>query len=409
MHIIIFENPSTHNFYPITLTRPSLDIFCGGTTLYNLLHRFFPKARFSFIVRDYLHQVVAETFKPAKVLSDKILMIDGSVVPEARVIAKLAREVYKGRDFVIKQGVKIIVAFFSCKSIDFQPAKLNRLKINQINDLLAILKLSKTRLPIRTFNHLWEIIVFNSEILRDNLDYLRQGLKQYKPKVYVGKNVKIAEQVVLDTASGPIIISDGTQIDSLVVLRGPLYIGKNCLVKSFAEIKASSSIGDVCKMGGEIEASIIQSYSNKQHYGYLGHAYVGSWVNLGAGTTNSDLKNTYGPLKMQGQATGQIFLGCVIGDYSKTAIGTLIYTAKVIGVNSMLYGTVVQDVPSFTNHAIELIECPLEVAWKMQKAMRARRGLNTNFSQRHILSEVYKTTAQNRKATGVHGGKLVIK
>jgi len=152
----------------------------------------------------------------------------------------------------------------------------------------------------------------------------------------------------------------------------------------------------------------MQGYTNKQHYGYLGHAYVGSWVNLGAGTTNSDLKNTYGEIKINGRSTGQQFMGCVIGDYSKSAIGTLIYTGKIIGVNSLLYGTIKNNVPSFTNAAGKLIECPLVVAWKMQQAMFKRRNIKVTLPYRRLLQFVYKLTTVERQQAAVEVGKLVI-
>ena len=104
-----------------------------------------------------------------------------------------------------------------------------------------------------------------------------------------------------------------------------------------------------------MEAAVVEPYSNKQHHGFLGHSYLGSWINLGAGTCNSDLKNTYGTVNMEypggKAATGMQFLGCVMGDYSKTAINTGIFTGKVIGVCSMMYGFVTSNVPSYVNYA----------------------------------------------------------
>ena len=122
-----------------------------------------------------------------------------------------------------------------------------------------------------------------------------------------------------------------------------------------AALKDGVSLGHTVKIGGEVEASVIEPYTNKQHHGFLGHSYLGSWINLGAGTCNSDLKNTYGKINIQyGEqkvATGMQFLGCIIGDYSKTAINTSIFTGKVIGVCSMMYGFVTSNVPSYVNYA----------------------------------------------------------
>src|SRR5262249_41021277 len=138
-------------------------------------------------------------------------------------------------------------------------------------------------------------------------------------------------------------------------LAGPVHLGGSCRVLEHAALKHAVALGHTTKIGGEIEASIVEPFSNKQHHGLLGRSYLGSWVNLGAGTCNSDLKNTYGTVNMEYQgrkvATGMQFVGAIVGDYSKSAINTGIFTGKVIGVCSMLYGFVTTNVPSFVNYA----------------------------------------------------------
>ena len=146
-----------------------------------------------------------------------------------------------------------------------------------------------------------------------------------------------------------------------------------------AAIKDGVSLGHTTKIGGEIEGSVIEPYTNKQHHGFLGHSYLGSWVNLGAGTCNSDLKNTYGQVNMEywGQrvATGMQFIGTIVGDYAKTAINTGIFTGKTVGACSMLYGFVTTNVPSFVNYARlfgQVTEAPVDVMVATQARMFAR-------------------------------------
>ena len=126
-------------------------------------------------------------------------------------------------------------------------------------------------------------------------------------------------------------------IEPFTILNGPLFIGKDCLIKSHSRI-ANSIINHHCKISGEIHSSIFQPYSNKAHHGFLGHSFVGSWVNLGAGTTTSNLKNNYSnvSIKWNGELidTGSIFFGSIIGDHVKTAIGTNLNTGTVIGMGS---------------------------------------------------------------------------
>ncbi len=116
-----------------------------------------------------------------------------------------------------------------------------------------------------------------------------------------------------------------------------------------SSIKDVTAVGAGCKVGGEVEATVIEPHSNKQHHGFLGHSWVGQWVNLGAGTSTSDLKNTYGMVRVYYRGarveTRMQFLGSIIGDFSKSAVNTSLFTGKIVGVSSMLYGTVTTNVP----------------------------------------------------------------
>ena len=226
--------------------------------------------------------------------------------------------------------------------------------------------------------------------------------------VTLGKNVVLEPNVFFDTSEGDITIGEGTKIKANVVLRGPLSIGKNCVISTFAEI-SRSQIGDVCKIGGEVTNCVIGSYSNKAHHGFLGHSHVGQWVNIGAGTSVSNLKNTYSTVVVGGIDTGETFFGCIIGDYVKTAINTSIFTGKVIGASAHLYGTVTEDVPAFTSHvsAGNMYELPLAIAVKVQKAMMKRRGFTFTDTDQKFFEKLFKATAVDRKKAKVKKGKLL--
>jgi glucose-1-phosphate thymidylyltransferase len=190
-------------------------------------------------------------------------------------------------------------------------------------------------------------------------------------------------------------------------LSGPVHVGRGARVLEHAALKDGVAIGHTAKIGGEVEASIIEPYTNKQHHGFLGHSYLGSWINLGAGTCNSDLKNTYGPVNMEyhGQrvATGMQFVGAIIGDYAKTAINTGIFTGKTIGVCSMVYGFVTTNVPSFVNYARlfgQVTEAPVEVMVATQRRMFERRGVAQRPCDIQILRDMYDLTIPERKRSG---------
>ena len=183
-----------------------------------------------------------------------------------------------------------------------------------------------------------------------------------------------------------------------------MIVGADSSVLPQAVIGTHTAAENNCKLGGEISCSIISAFSNKAHFGFLGHSYLGSWVNLGAGTTNSNLKNTYGEINLEhgGQriATGMQFLGCLIGDYSKTAIGTNIFTGKMVGACAMLYGTITENVPSFVNYAKQfgkMTSISPKVASTIQARTYARRGITQNETDRHLLNELYKITQSDRE------------
>ena len=254
-----------------------------------------------------------------------------------------------------------------------------------------------------------EIILIKKNLEKD-LTVLIKGKKQVKKNVYFGTNVKLEPNVFFDTSDGKILINDNTKIKANAVLRGPLIIGKNCIVNSFTEISCSR-IGDVCKIGGEIDQVIMKSYSNKQHYGYLGHSYVGSWVNIGGGTSIATLKNTYTNIKVGGIDTGTQFFGCIIGDYVKIALNTSVFCGKVIGESAHLYGTVAIDVPAFTSHisSEKLYELPLNLAIDIQKTMMQRRNLQFTEKDAENFKKLFKQTAGERTKLKVKKGKLSFK
>jgi bifunctional N-acetylglucosamine-1-phosphate-uridyltransferase/glucosamine-1-phosphate-acetyltransferase GlmU-like protein len=162
-------------------------------------------------------------------------------------------------------------------------------------------------------------------------------------------------------------------------------------------------------VGGEVENTILQGFSNKYHTGFIGHSIIGEWVNLGAGTVNSDLKNTYGKVKIKIDKkrvdTGSSKVGCFIGDHAKTSIGTQLYTGIKIGVAAHAHGFVTEDVPSFTIWAESLgaknVELILQSAIETQKRVFARRGVKQTREDIQLLETLFKITVKDRKEVGV--------
>ncbi len=172
--------------------------------------------------------------------------------------------------------------------------------------------------------------------------------------IRLGRDVELSAGCVIDASKGPVVLAEGVTIGSNAVIQGPCYIGPASIISPLATIRPGVSIGPMCKIGGEVSLTIFLGHANKGHEGFFGHSYVGRWVNIGAGTTTSNLKNTYGEITLRRgsveMSTGRRFLGSLIGDHSKTAILTRLIGGTYIGYCSMLAasGAAPRFVPSYT-------------------------------------------------------------
>ncbi|MEJ2541919.1 MAG: hypothetical protein P8188_18455, partial [Gemmatimonadota bacterium] len=194
----------------------------------------------------------------------------------------------------------------------------------------------------------WELVSRNAEALTEDLLHL-YGAEGVGPgaadrvgdgPVTMAAGASVGPGVILDTRDGPVRLEDGVQVQGPARLTGPLHLGPGCRV--FGGHLSRLSAGPVCKLRGEIDTSVLLGFVNKAHDGYLGHALAGRWVNLGALTTNSDLKNDYGPVRVELPSgtvdTGLAKVGVFLGDHVKTGIGTVLNTGSVVGAGTNVFG-----------------------------------------------------------------------
>jgi UDP-N-acetylglucosamine diphosphorylase/glucosamine-1-phosphate N-acetyltransferase len=260
-----------------------------------------------------------------------------------------------------------------------------------------------------TVRHLWELVDMNPEMISREFPDINKALKNWgkvdskvsiinKAAVAVMPEAVVAPGVIIDATEGPVIIERGAIIDPLTYIKGPVYIGPNCRIVG-GKIREGCSFGPVCRVGGEVEESILLGYDNKYHEGFLGHAYLGEWVNLGAMTTNSDLKNNYSSISVMVNGntvdTGRIKVGCFMGDHTKTGIGTLLNTGIVIGFSCNLYGGALftdKSIKSFSwGTPGDIVEYKLEKA--IQTAANSMRRRNVEFGPLHekLFGYIFKS------------------
>ena len=204
------------------------------------------------------------------------------------------------------------------------------------------------------------------------------------------------DNVVIDDSKGPIFISESAIIEPFVTINGPVFIGKNCLIKSHSTI-SNSIINHSCKVAGEINSSIFQPYSNKAHEGFLGHSFIGSWVNLGAGTTTSNLKNNYSNVSVKWDGdlvdTESIFFGSIVGDHVKTAIGTNLNTGTVIGMGSNVVSQSFPPryIPPFSFYYKEKIaKISFDDFCETAEKAMSRREKSLSLEEKNRLHNIYK-------------------
>lgn len=406
MSIVLFEDEHVGALDPIALGKPAFAITCGGYRLFDIVDQL--GLPVSAYVRPHVREVAAADFPRYAIDQPRIpgakLWINARLVPSVRTLAGLRDLWSAGKGTVVRQGESVAAALVPDTAK--QPSIGERLPSASDFDGLG---LTVGQLELRIFEYPHDIVRHHLTTFAENLEHriARGAYQEQSAGVYLAADAKLGQYCVTDTRRGPIVVESGAEIGPYCYLSGPVYVGAGARVLEHAALKDAVSIGHTAKVGGEVEASIIERYTNKQHHGFLGHSYLGSWINLGAGTCNSDLKNTYGQVNMEYRgtkvATGMQFVGAIVGDYAKTAINTGIFTGKTIGACSMVYGFVTTNVPSFVNYARlfgQVTEVPVEVMASTQRRMFERRRVTQRPVDIQLLHDMYELTRHERQRSG---------
>ena len=419
--VALFEDSNWLNFAPITLTRPTFDIKVGAKSYFEECLR----APDFLLTREYLAGTVRQRHPECLVnphsADEDTIFVNGLLHPGSISLDRFAGTRYT---FAITYEGRLLVGRLSRKAREYLSAcvaggrriNLKKLEVQKSTEL-------GMQDPKGLLSDPWDLILNLENSLSLQVadpgpgpTDVPSGVKVLgSGRVVIGEGAQIEDGTVLDTTKGGIYIGSQARI-SPSRITGPTYIDSLTQVKQFSIIE-TSYLGFNCRISGEVEHSVVMDHTNKAHSGFLGHSYVGEWVNIGAMSTTSDLKMTYGNVKMDDGSgkkidSGTNKLGSFFGDMCKTSIGTLIYSGRRIGVSSHLHGLVSHDVPSFTIYGSTIgssnVELELKSAIETQRKVMSRRNQKMSKAHEELIESVFLLTAEQRKKKRIRRGKFSI-
>jgi UDP-N-acetylglucosamine diphosphorylase/glucosamine-1-phosphate N-acetyltransferase len=407
MRVCLFEDRGVPDLEPLILTRPVFELLCGWTSLADKQYRHFAASARGALIRPHLVPVYRRrhpdvAVQAAWMQTGPTLLVNGRWLPPSGTCGDLSAPC------VGMVGDQAAYALL-------EPDSLAAVSPDTIDDCVARWKAS---LPRREaggvfLQNLWDVVQNNGEqIIQDWEAAGPHGLAADgllalvgpRERLVLDPTARIDPLVVADTTAGPVIIEREAVITAFTQLEGPCVIGPKTQVHG-AKIRAGTTLGPSCRIGGEVDASIVQGHSNKYHEGFLGHAYLGEWVNLGAGTQNSDLRNDYGEVSMtvNGRVvgTGMTKVGCFLGDHTKTGLGTLLNTGTNVGVfcNLLPGGLLPKYIPSFGSWWNQtLIENgDVEALLHTAAQVMHRRGVAFTEEHANLYRTLFDQTAAERR------------
>jgi UDP-N-acetylglucosamine diphosphorylase / glucose-1-phosphate thymidylyltransferase / UDP-N-acetylgalactosamine diphosphorylase / glucosamine-1-phosphate N-acetyltransferase / galactosamine-1-phosphate N-acetyltransferase len=424
--IVVFEDERWTAFAPVSQTRHLAQLIVGPDTILQGLAAKADDGELALAGRDYLKDVVREETKLEynAPLDAWALLVNGRINPSLDLERWTSRR--GGGGFVVMDRGQVAIASLGAEANEILFSEDGTVSQASLISLTKGLERMESPEPL-LFAYPWEMMANNGAAIeasaaREGLKAVKAGraakkqragdasrqkggkvskAKKAKGRLIVSQDAQVDDFVSLDTSRGPIIIEERVHIESFSKVSGPCFIGRDTVLHA-ALVREGTTIGENCRIGGEIENSIIYPYTNKAHLGFLGHAIVGSWVNLGAGSVTSDLKNTYGTVKVKrgGERvdSGLVKLGPMIGDMAKVSIGTMVYGGNSIGVSARCGGLVDRDVPDF----VQLIggtasELRLDALMITQSRMMERRGLSLSDARKRLIEYLHRTSVKEEE------------
>lgn len=358
LSLILFDDEVSAKWEPFALTRPGGELVLGTMSLRARAERVFGTRCVAHLAADHLRGFEEGDAPPVLGYGDAPAEGDRLFLSARAVPAWGSGEVWKerrGGPGALLVGDEV-VGWFAPDGSPSPDAEFFRCPGQVLDRTGAVV------LPGKTVGPVWELMTLTpAQIAEDVAGLFPDAATPPLPQgayvfgahpVVVGDGVIVEPGVVFDTSGGPVWLDDRSHVKAFTRIAGPVYVGRGSIV--LGGTIEQSSIGPVCRIRGEFAESICLGWVNKAHDGHIGHAYLGAWVNLGAETTNSDLKNNYSTVRLwtpDGDAdTGEVKVGCFLGDHVKTGIGLLLNTGTVVGAGSNLFGAAMPPkyVPPFS-------------------------------------------------------------
>ena len=424
MRCVLFDRSESlrGNFYPLSLSRPVWELRVGFESLGKKLVAKLGAEDVACFVPDYMAAAYREqrgwpVNDPATLAGEDLLIVDGRVKADSFDVAATG----PSEVGVDGEGNVLYARIAS--------GDMGGLGAEGIDELVAAAKakLPNVSVSLPVWTYTWDLVLANpDEIAADFKAAGRSGVegeveqphsvRGSEQDVYIARGAVIHPMVVIDAENGPVYIDRDVEVHPFSRIEGPCYIGPGSILLG-AKCREGNSIGPVCRIGGEVEESIIHGYSNKYHDGFLGHAYVGEWVNLGAMTTNSDLKNDYSNVSVtlghrRTVDTGSTKVGSLIGDHVKTSIGTLLNTGSYVGPMALVMATgepLPKFIPSFAWFLKGHVTKGFGRAklYETAQAVLSRRGRQWTDAQQAMWDAVFELTAEARDILIKRGRKAM--
>lgn len=353
INFCIFEDNKQANLVPVTDIAPIYDLTVGINSNFEKFYSIFNYGNITLHCRQHLKPLLQKKYSDFAINNinsgSACLFFNGRALLNPSLIKKL-KSIKENTNTLFTFKGNVVACFLKGQLLNSFIRFFDSLPENQ--DMIEHVRshcVTEELEDVDMIEYPWDIIRFNPTYIKHDFEALnlpgiiKGDIKPFtviynEINVFIDEGCVIEDFVVLDATKGPIYIEKNTTINAHTRLEGPIYIGENSHILG-GNIK-QTSIARNCKVSGEVSQCVIQHYTNKAHYGYLGNSYIGRWVNLGAGTTTSNLKGNYSTVSIQIEGksfdTGLQFLGSIIGDYSKTSIGTCLNTGTIVGLGSLV-------------------------------------------------------------------------